>query len=365
MQIFKEGKAEIRVAKGVFYNPKMSKLRDISVLFLKALELKKAKLLDSTAASGVRGIRYYRESGIKDVTMIDMNPDAIRNAKANAKLNKFKSKVIGESLQEFAGRFADGFDVIDIDPFGSPAPLIHDALKISRDGTILMVTATDTATLCGAEGFACLRIYGSKPIHNELCHEAGVRILLYFIAREAAQFNLGTEPMLSLADMHYMRVFVRLARGSKESVNSINNVGFGAYCTHCHNFSYQKVITKSLSTKCDYCGNRMEIFGPLWLGDLHSKGHLAKMISNGSGYAQESIKLMNKIYEEVDVPFFYSIPKITSYLGLSSVPLDSVLKFIKKRQAASRTHFEKDAIKTRAAVREVIAAVKLSNKNTR
>jgi tRNA (guanine26-N2/guanine27-N2)-dimethyltransferase len=287
-----------------------------------------------------------------------MNDAAFRNARVNSKLNKLGIKVLGKSLQEFANKDAGAFDVIDIDPFGSPAPMIHDALKMGIDGTVMMVTATDTATLCGAEGSACLRIYASRPIHNELCHEAGVRILLNFIAREAAQFNFGIEPLLCIADMHYMRVFVRLHRGAEEAVKSVGSSGFGAYCSNCHNFSFQKGVNVSINGTCDNCGKKMQVFGPLWLGNLFQKPLLAKMLKLGKRYPPEGLKLIEKINGELDTPFFYSIPKITSYLKLSSVPMDLVLTSLRKRHDVSRTHFDKDAIKTTATTKQVIGAVR-------
>jgi tRNA (guanine26-N2/guanine27-N2)-dimethyltransferase len=360
MRTVTEGAARIRVGSGVFYNPKMSKLRDISVLFVKALGLKDAKLLDATAATGVRGIRYALEAGVRDATLLDMNKGAALNARANVRLNKLKLKVIGESMQEFAGSYEHSFDFIDLDPFGSPVPLVQDALRVSGNGTALMVTATDTATLCGAEGKACLRIYGSQPIHNELCHEAATRILLHFIAREAAQFNFGIEPMLSIADMHYIRVFVRLHRGPGEAVKSVKSSGFGACCSACHSFSYKRGVSSTVSTKCAYCGKQMNVFGPLWLGSLDEKAILARMVEVGKGYPAESVRFVEKVMGEADAPFFYSIPKVTSYLKTGSVPLDPVLKRLHKKYAASRTHFEKDSIKTDAEIGEVVRAVKYS-----
>ncbi len=131
MRATTEGKARISASGDVFYNPKMAKLRDISVLFLRATTGRKARLLDCTAASGVRGIRYALEAGIKDATLIDINPDAAKAARANAKANGLKLRVLNESIQEFANTRGDeAFDVIDLDPFGTPVPYVHDLLKL-------------------------------------------------------------------------------------------------------------------------------------------------------------------------------------------------------------------------------------------
>ncbi len=362
MRIFKEGAASIKVRDGVFYNPKMEKLRSISVLFLRALSLRDANLLDSTSATAIRAIRYCLEAGIKKATAIDMNLKAAENSKRNAESNKVKVNVLGKSMQEFANTADEVFDAIDIDPFGSPVPLIHDAFKISKDGTIFMVTATDTATLCGAEGQACQRIYGSRPLHNELCHEAGVRILINFIAREAGQFNFGIEPMLSLSDMHYLRVFLRLKHGSDKAVKTMGESGFGGYCPNCHAFSCKKGLAVSLSENCYSCGSKTNIFGPLWLGKLQDKNHINKMLNVADAGTASGVELIRKISEELDIPFFYSVPKMTAHLGMPSIPIGTAITSLREKFEASRTHFEKDSIKTTADVKSVAKSVMKAGK---
>ena len=365
MRTVREGSATLKIGDGVFYNPKMSKLRDVSVIFLRAMGLKRAKLLDATAATGIRGIRYCLESGIADTTMLDINPKAYRNARSNARLNKIKAHVIGESLQEFAGSSHDAFDVIDIDPFGSPAPMVHDALKLSKDGTLMMITATDTATLCGAEGPACLRIYGSMPMHNELCHESSVRILLSFVAREAAQFNFGIEPLLSIADMHYVRVFLRLRRGAAQATESVKASGFAACCSRCHAFAFKKGIAQSVLEKCVNCGAEMRAYGPMWLGNLKDQGTVVGMLKESRAYPETSADFVRGLSDELDIQFFYSVSKITSYLKTGSVPMQQVIDALGKRHRVSRTQFDNYSLKTDASLREVIKAVKSARRASR
>lgn len=358
MAAITEGKAKISTG-AAFYNPKMRKLRDISVAFLNALDLKDASLLDATAATGIRGIRYAKEAGIRELTLIDINAKVAAIARRNAKSNGLKkAKVLAESLQEFAGYCRDSFEVIDLDPFGSPVPLIHDALKISRNGTVLMVTATDTATLCGAEADACIKTYAARPMHNEFCHEAGMRILLGYISKEAAQFNFGIEPVLSIADMHYMRAFLILRTGAEEAVSSVKSSGFGSYCVRCHNFSYAKGVSPHLEAKCGNCGGKMQDFGPLWLGSLQDKKVIRRMLDSFLDKEGDGYRLVAKINDELDIPFSYSIPAVTSYLKFSSVPLGAVVEELGKKHGASRTHFEDNAIKTDAGIGDVIKAVR-------
>ena len=67
MASINEGNARITVNEGVFYNPKMKKLRDISVAFLIAVGAGGMHVLDSTSATGIRGIRYAQEAGAGEV----------------------------------------------------------------------------------------------------------------------------------------------------------------------------------------------------------------------------------------------------------------------------------------------------------
>ncbi len=358
MKQISEGSARLVVGPGVFYNPRMRKLRSISVLFLKALGMEHARLLDATAATGARGIRYALEAGIDDAVLLDINPVACRNAKRNVKLNGLRLKVLGKSLQEFANSSDEAFDIIDLDPFGTPVPLVHDALKVCRKEAVLMVTATDTATLCGAEPSACMRNYGSVPIHNELCHEAGVRILLNFVAREAAQFNFGVEPMLSIADMHYMRLFLRLHRGAGNAYESVKSCGFAAYCGNCHSFAYEAGLAGETGAKCGYCKEHMQRFGPLWLGSLHDKRTVERMLRLCSGGEADAAGLLEQVRDELDTPFFYSIPKATSYIGVGSVAKSRIIGLLSRKQRASGTHFDVDGVKTGAGIGAVIEATR-------
>lgn len=44
------------------------------------------------------------------------------------------------------------YDVIDLDPYGTPAHLLDTAMQSVADGGLLAVTATDMAVLCGNNG---------------------------------------------------------------------------------------------------------------------------------------------------------------------------------------------------------------------
>ena len=360
MKQVNEGKAKFYTDVNVFYNPEMKTLRDISVLFLKAISTKKKKVIDATAATGVRSIRYSLEAGAKDVTLLDMNERAAKIAAKNIKLNRLKFKVLNKSIQEFAATHRGSFDIIDLDPFGSPVPQINDIMKLSWDGTVLMITATDTAVLCGAHEAACVKIYGSKPLHNEMCKEVGIRILLNYVTKIASSFNFGIVPLISISDRHYMRIFVRLEFGAAKAIGSVKSTGLGAFCRKCYTFKFAGGVAPLIYGKCETCENKMEAFGPLWLGKLYDKSITSKMVEKAD------IQILKGINDELDVPMFYSVPKITEALGLGSV---SHYKVIEKLRLAGRsaaaTQFDKNGVKTDASSKEVFKVVKeLRNRPT-
>jgi tRNA (guanine26-N2/guanine27-N2)-dimethyltransferase len=43
----------------------------------------------------------------------------------------------------------DRFDVVDLDPYGSPHTFLDGAVQSVKDGGLLLVTCTDMAVLCG------------------------------------------------------------------------------------------------------------------------------------------------------------------------------------------------------------------------
>jgi len=364
MAVIEEGAARISVGEGVFYNPRMRKLRDVSVLLLKAVKAE-GRLLDSTAATGVRGIRYAREAGLKEIVLLDINEKAARCASANLRMNGLKLKCLNSSVQEFCNDAdAEQFNIIDLDPFGTPVPYINDLLKVSRDGTLLMVTATDTAVLCGAHQNACLKLYGSKPMHNELCKESGIRILLGFLVRSAAQFNFGTEVMLSVSDQHYMRVFVRLRGGARTALDSIKRCGFAAFCRKCRAFSFAEGSIPFMEAECRVCSSKMEAFGPMYLGGLVDKPIVDEMLRiNHAGSvlreSSEARELLLRLSEEINTPFFYSIPRITRTMKISSVSPDGVIAELGRMGlGASRTQFDRDGVKTDADLTTVLGVVR-------
>ena len=233
MDLIQEGKATVYVHTGkiskklpVFYNPVMKHNRDIAILVLNALNRKNMQIALPLAASGVRGVRFgkeLRKGIIEKIYINDYSPEAAKLIRKNLALNKVKAEVSQEDATLFLLKSA-GFDYIDIDPFGTPNPFLDAAVKrISRTG-VLAVTATDTSSLAGTYEKVCMRKYWAKPLHNELMHEAGIRVLIRKVQMIGSQYEKALVPVFSYFKDHYYRVFFACEKGKKNVDEIIKSI---------------------------------------------------------------------------------------------------------------------------------------------
>jgi tRNA (guanine26-N2/guanine27-N2)-dimethyltransferase len=102
------------------------------------------------------------------------------------------------------------FDVVDLDPYGSPAAFLDSAVQCVADGGILMCSATDMAVLAGGNAEVCFSKYGSYPLKGKHCHEMALRILLACIESHAIRHKRYIVPIISVHMDFYIRVFVQI-----------------------------------------------------------------------------------------------------------------------------------------------------------
>ncbi|XP_009280769.1 PREDICTED: tRNA (guanine(26)-N(2))-dimethyltransferase [Aptenodytes forsteri] len=63
------------------------------------------------------------------------------------------------------------FDVIDLDPYGSPAPFLDAAVQAVSEGGLLCVTCTDMGVMAGNSAETCYSKYGAVSLKGKFCHE--------------------------------------------------------------------------------------------------------------------------------------------------------------------------------------------------
>ncbi len=339
------------VSKNVFYNPKMTFCRSMCSIAVGAIR-NQLEICDSFCATGIRGIRYAKENkNVKHVIFVDIEKNAIKCAKENAKKARIEHEAIHGNISRVV--FDISADFLELDPFGTPAPYLYDGFRVFNPKKIayLSVTATDVAVLCGGKTRACIKNYHSKPLNNEFTHENGLRILIRRIAETAAEFNMGIKPLLSFSKSHYLKTIIEVKRSADLAYKSMDMLGYVEFCQSC---GYRNAA-KFPREKCTNCGALLDYAGPLWLGDLHEKIFIEKMaeLNEKRNYShKDEIRKMLKLFEdEIGMPpYHYELHAMAKRLKASLVPkTEEVISGLRKKGfKAGKDHFSPTSIKTDA-----------------
>jgi len=388
-EILKEGKVEVLVPKlsayvkeaseyapskaPVFYNPVMELNRDLSVLAVQAYQLRVNKdisVCEPLASSGVRGVRYAVEvRGVGKVLVNDISSRAVEVAERNVQLNGLEGRVSVEHMDancllSCCGGPNRRFDVIDVDPFGTPVPYLDSALRALRNNGLLALTATDLAPLCGVHAKACIRKYGGRPLRTEYCHELAVRLLLGCVAVLAAKHEIGVDALFCHSTDHYIRVYVEIGYGAKKADESLRKLG---YVVHCFNCLHRETAVKPFgwgTERCPECGSKMDFAGPLWLGQIFDRAFCEAMVKENKVRAFRNsariTKLLSTALVEAGLPAtYFVIDKICNKLSLPVPSVALVLKVLHDNGfQAVPTHFNSRGIRTDAPALKVQALVK-------
>ena len=357
-----EGKARVQFtsrSSNVFYNPKMSLNRDLAILFAISHfpHDRLLQLCDPMAGSGVRAVRYALEtSNVVSVVAADRQPEAAELARETVHLNSVESKVSvieADAHALFAKNPRERFDLIDLDPFGSPSPFFESALRATESGGVLAATATDMGPLSGARPGACKRKYGVDPIRAEFEKEVALRTMASALTTTAAKLELGINLAFSHATDHYARLYATVTKGRKAANESLLNLGFVTLCHNCLN----RTTTSSLSSirgECENCASQTSSGGPFWLGLLWDRETVRRMIQHTpllfSTRLSEIQKTLNCIENEVDsARFYYTTDAAAAAFRTKPPPISALLSSLRHNgYQASRTHFNPSGFRTDA-----------------
>lgn len=349
----------------VFYNPAMELNRDINVAataaFVKRLLAKRdmaiedIRYLDAFSASGIRGLRVAKEVGVH-ATLNDWSPEAFELINKNIELTGLSEKVEASRRNANVLLHESKFNIVDIDPFGTPSPFL-DAASVSALN-LLSVTATDTAPLCGAHLNSGIRKYAAVPLNREFHSEMGLRVMLGACAREIAKHDKAMVPLLSHSTRHYVRGYLEIRNGAKQADRTLKCMGFLSYCPHCGGRETVRGLAVHIKPECPSCGGLTEIAGPLWLGPLREKEFcdevLIELEERPLSTKEKASKIISFCRDELDIPMFYDQHVICKQLGVSASGIDLLIASLKiKGFKASRTHFSGTSFKTDASVAEI------------
>ncbi|KAK6357918.1 RNA methyltransferase tRNA(m5U54)methyltransferase [Orbilia blumenaviensis] len=309
-------------------------------------------VLDALSATGLRALRYAKELPfVTHVTANDMSSTAVEYIYRNVQFNGL-TDIITPNHDNATGHMyrtafpnyipvptpenpfkmklvpSQKYHVIDLDPYGSATQFIDSAVQALEDGGLLSVTCTDAAIFASTsypeKTFAT---YGGLPAKGDFSHETGLRMVLMSIATTAAKYGLYIEPLLSLSIDYYCRVFVRV-RKSPENVKKLSSKGMVVVTCDagCGAWKVQELGTLRVrqqdkkrkkqqkandttaavgkggeipsykygiaqaveSGRCDHCGFKMHVAGPMWSDEIHSAGFINHLLSNVVG--NETVK---------------------------------------------------------------------------
>lgn len=279
-------------------------------------------ILDALSATGLRALRYAQEIPFAtEITSNDMSQNAVDSIILNVKHNKLEDKIKPKTGNAIAYMYSycdrKGYDVIDLDPYGTAAPFLDSAIQaINHDG-LLCVTCTDSA-IFASHGYLekTYSQYGGLPLKGEPCHEGGLRLLLHAIASSAARYGMAIEPLLSLSIDYYIRVFVRI-RKSPNDVKLLAGKTMIVY--HCDSgcgawsiqflarnkvtsnkngekfYKHGFALAPSADEHCQHCGFKTHLSGPMYGGPLHNVGFVQRMLAQLNEVDRETYPTMDRI----------------------------------------------------------------------
>nr|KAF6402798.1 tRNA methyltransferase 1 [Rousettus aegyptiacus] len=336
------------------------------------------RVLEGLAASGLRSIRFAREvPGLRSVIANDASPRAVDLIRHNVQLNKVAhlvqpSQADARMLMYQHQRVSERFEVIDLDPYGSPAPFLDAAVQAVSEGGLLCVTCTDMAVLAGNSGETCYSKYGAMALKSRACHEMALRIVLHSLDLRANCYQRFVVPLLSISADFYVRVFVRVFTGQAKVKASASKQALVFQCVGCGAFHLQHLGKASgpsggrvkfspdcgppVAPECEHCGQRHQLGGPLWaepIHDLDFVGRVLEAVSTNPGrfHTSERIRgVLSVVTEELpDVPLYYTLDQLSSTIHCSTpslLQLRSALLHAGFR--VSLSHACKNAVKTDA-----------------
>jgi tRNA (guanine26-N2/guanine27-N2)-dimethyltransferase len=348
----------------VFYNPKSELNRDLTIASIQAFithyEKTMVRVCTPLAGTGIRAVRIAKEvTDIQEIIAGDINATAVEIIRKNAELNEVEEKIKvyncdANHLLAYHNRGKLRFDIIDIDPFGSPRDYLAGAIRALRAHALLCLTATDMPVLVGIRRRACIKKYAAEPVRTDYGHELAVRILFGTAVREAAAQNIGLELLLSLYVDHYVRLYCEGRTGAKASWTAVSQLGYLIHCNECG----FRLITQKLKpppTTCPAChSKKVQHGGPLWAGPLaerwFTKNTLHQIRTQPLGTQKRLEQLLNRLLEELDgPPLYFDLHRLADKLNVPVPKHDIILEELRARgEFSSRTHFSPYAIRTTA-----------------
>ncbi len=339
----------------VFYNPKMKLNRDISILVIQSYFNKKISYCDPLCASGIRELRFLKTipNSFEKIICGDISKTSVRNFKENLKSNKLENKKLElHELNAMNTILMQYYDMVEIDPFGSPTPFLDIAIQRVKHNGILSLTATDTAALCGVYPKTALRRYNIKAEKLLWFEEFGLRNLITAAKINAAKHDKILEPLLTYSKDHYFRVFFKVQDSKIGATNTIKELKYFKI-----NRDTQDIEIREYEEK--------DTLGKIYVEKLNNKEFISKCIENLNLIKDKknTEKLLNSLKEELEVVGSYNPHKLMKHNKFSSdISFDEIREILQNKGfKTSKCHNNRLAFKTNAKGLDIINIMKKKN----
>ncbi len=339
-----------------FYNPAMGLNRDLSVLLVADYAARRGRevdFADALAGTGARSLRVANEvAGEVRVHANDANPFAVAAIERGRAANGVApERLLASNREAHAFLAARRYDVVDLDPFGSPMPFLDAAVRATRHGGLVCVTATDTAALAGTYPRVCRRRYAADPLFNvPWRREVGLRILAGAVVRAAGRADRAAEPVLCVAHDHWMRVVAKLSDGRGAGDRAWKGLGY----------AWQDPDgTPRTTPHRGETPRGPDVAGPLWLGPLHDADLVARMTADADGRALAkpvaTPRLLELLADESNAPpFWWDLGDMQARWGAPQPRRrDLIARLRAAGHQAGRSHIEPQAVRTTAEAAEM------------
>ncbi|KAF9937786.1 RNA methyltransferase tRNA(m5U54)methyltransferase [Modicella reniformis] len=323
---------------------------------------------EGTDPSALRGITILEALSASGLRSIRDSQHAVASIKRNAEFNEISPDLLephkGDAI-DVLYQHRDPmkrYDVIDLDPYGTASPFIDGAVQAVSDGGLLCVTSTDLGVLAGTNYTeTCFAKYGGHPVKAEFCHEVALRLVLQTLSTSAARYKRHVVPLVSLSIDYYLRGFVRVYTSAAE-------VKMIARCQSTYTQSLGKMSEGPKGNKkfgvntgppvdgrCEHCGSKFHVAGPMWGTVLHSVSFIERMLNHvkdASALYKTQPRILGMLTlckEEIEAPFYYTANGLSGIVHCTSIPLLKVISaLLHQGYKVSGSHAAQGSIKTNA-----------------
>jgi tRNA (guanine26-N2/guanine27-N2)-dimethyltransferase len=213
-----------------------------------------------------------------------------------------------------------------------------------------------------------MRKYGGLSSRTPFSKEIGIRLLIGLLFHMAGLNDLSLAPLVSLSADHYIRVWTWLSGNRKQSNSEVRQMGFFRFCRSCMQTERISILDLNKSPELHHqvqsCDGPVTVIGPLWIGQLFDEGTLCRMrslLSHHDSLDKRVWKLLDAMIEEcqlTDRPYI-DLHALCDAYRLVPPPIHDVRQILGETgYRVAGTHFSSTSIRTDAAVRDVVGAIR-------